>query len=702
MNELKQAHDLRNVPGHDASLRALVDCLPDAIARHDDGTRVVYCNPAWETMLRPERHAIGQRVDALFPTRPFMPRYQDLLEQVLASGAPAGFDFVLEDARGVRDICLQIMPETDSSGSLTGLIAIGRDVTRHKELEAELARRTAEFRDVVEHSSDNIARYDRHGRRVYANPALLATLGGDPTRVLGRTPLDSPGGPKAPLVMRTLNEVIACGEMRDVDVRWQAGSQDIHHLVRMIPQFDRAGNVEQVLGIGKDVTEIDRYRRKVHYQSFHDCLTGLPNRASVAARAAQMIADAGHLGQQCAVMVLDLDHFKHVNDVLGQDAGNCLLCATGKRLLDCVGAQDTVARLGDDEFAVLLADVRGADDVAAIASRILKRQAEPFIIEGRELFVTASIGIALFPAHGADAESLFKFADAAVYHAKHAGRNNVQFYARELSMRSIERMDTVLALRKARANGELELYYQPQVDLETGQLIGAEALLRWHRPGRGTVGPDRFIAIAEETGLILDIGEWVLHTACRTAVRWNTGRDQPVKVAVNLSPRQFVRNDLVGTVNQALAATGCRPEWLELEITEGLLLEDGAETMAILEELAALKIAVLVDDFGTGYSALGYLYRFPFSHLKIDRSFVNGIPDQFDKCELVRAMLMIAAALDLGAIAEGVETHAQAAFLRARGCRTAQGFLFGRPMPIREFEALLANSPFYVTEDNYR
>lgn len=700
MNELKQARDLPNVPGRDDGLCALVDCLPDAIARHDNATRIVYCNPAWEAMLRPERHAIGQHVDVLFPLRPFTPRYQSLLEQVLASGAPAGFDFVLEDARGVRDIWLQIVPETDSTGSLTGLVAIGRDVTRHKELEAELERRTAEFRDVVEHTSDNIARYDRHGRRTYANPAMVATLGGDPAGVLGRTPLETPGGPKGPLVMQTLREVVACGEARDVDMRWQAGGEDIYHLMRMIPQFDRAGNVQQVLGIGKDITEIDRYRRKVHYQSFYDGLTGLPNRASVAARTAQMIADARCLGLQCAVMALDLDHFKHVNDILGHDAGNGLLCATGKRLLDCVGAQDTVARLGDDEFAVLLADVRGADDVAAIAGRILRRQAEPFIIDGRELFVTASIGIALFPEHGANVESLFKYADAAVYHAKNAGRNNVQFYARQLSVRSIERMDTELALRKARKNGELELYYQPQVDLETGQLIGAEALLRWHRPGHGTVGPDRFIAIAEETGLILEIGEWVLHAACRTAVRWNAGRDRPVKVAVNLSPRQFVRNDLVGTVTQALAATGCRPEWVELEITEGLLLEDGAETMAILEALAALKIAVLVDDFGTGYSALGYLYRFPFSYLKIDRSFVNGIPDQFDKCELVRAMLMIAAALDLGAVAEGVETHAQAAFLRARGCRAAQGFLFGRPMPIGEFEAHLAKSPFYMKEEN--
>jgi EAL domain-containing protein (putative c-di-GMP-specific phosphodiesterase class I) len=306
------------------------------------------------------------------------------------------------------------------------------------------------------------------------------------------------------------------------------------------------------------------------------------------------------------------------------------------------------------------------------------------------MFVSASIGIALYPADSPNPDTLLKFADSAMYHAKNSGRNNFQFYVRELSVRSLERMEMELALRNARKYGELDVYYQPQVDLETGNVIGAEALLRWRRPGQGVVGPDRFVAIAEECGLIVDIGEWVLRTACSAVVRWNAGRATPLKVAVNLSPRQFVRNDLVGTILQILAATGCRPEWLELEITEGLLLDDGEETRTTLSALAAMNIAIVIDDFGTGYSALSYLHRFPVSDLKIDRSFITGIEDQFDQRELIRAMLLIASALNMGSVAEGVETFEQAGFLRTCGCRAAQGYLFGRPMPAAAFDAWLA------------
>jgi diguanylate cyclase (GGDEF)-like protein/PAS domain S-box-containing protein len=672
-----------------SGLQALVDRLPDAIAHHDCATRIVACNPAWERTIRPARHPVGRRVDELSADPSVAVRYQRVLDHVLASGRPAEFDIVERGGDGVSDVRIRVLPDTAADGSVAGLIVVGRDITREQELESELARQVAAFQEVVEHSPDNIARYDRDGRRVYANAAMMAALGGDPARILGRTPLEAPVGPHGALIMQTLREVIARGEAREVDVRWQEGGE-VCHRVRMIPQFDRTGHVTHVLGIGKDITEFDRYRRKVHHQFLHDFLTGLPNRASLAGRLAQTIADARLLASQCAVMMLDLDHFKNVNDILGHNTGNGLLCAAARRLQECVGAQDTVARLGGDEFALLLPGVRGADDVAALADRVLRRLAEPFVVEGRELFVTASIGIALCPADGTHPDTLLKFADSAMYHAKKSGRNNVQFYARELTVRSLERMDMEQALRKARGNGELDVHYQPQVDLETGAVIGAEALLRWHRPGHGMVGPDRFIPVAEECGLIVDIGEWVLRTACRAVVRWNAGRARPLKVAVNLSPRQFVRNDLAGTVAAVLAETGCRPEWLELEITEGLLLDDGAETTAILAALTAMRVAVLIDDFGTGYSALSYLHRFPVSQLKIDRSFVSGIEDQFDKRELVRAMLLIASALDLGSVAEGVETAGQADYLRARGCRAAQGYLFGRPMPAAEFETHLS------------
>ena len=421
-----------------------------------------------------------------------------------------------------------------------------------------------------------------------------------------------------------------------------------------------------------------------------ESVKGMPNRLLLSDPISQTIADAAYHGLQFGLMLLDLDNFKQVNDTLGHGVGDRLLCETAKRMQDCVRTYDTVARLGGDEFAILLPDVRKGDDLATIAGKILHALTEPFVIDGRELFVTGSIGIALYPGDSTEIDALYKYADSAMYHAKKMGRNNFQFYAKEFTMRSLERMEIGTALRRARKNGELALYYQPQIELQTGCLVGAEALLRWHRPGHGMVMPDRFIPLAEESGMIVGIGEWVLSTACQAVVCWNRGRANPVRVAVNLSTRQFIRNDLVGSVRRILAETGCKAAWLELEITESLLLEDSSEVAAMLAALHSMGLSIAIDDFGTGYSALSYLNRFPVSLIKIDRSFVNGIPEQRDKRELAKAMLSIAAALRLESVAEGVETPEQAQYLMAHGCRLAQGYLFGKPMPLAEFEAILA------------
>jgi diguanylate cyclase (GGDEF)-like protein/PAS domain S-box-containing protein len=670
---------------------ALVEHMPEPVARHDMTTRLVYCNPAWERHMGCAQAAPGKRVDELFPAHPAVLRYQRTLEQAAATGECAEFDFVLDvGAPGRRvDMRIRIVPDVAGDGTLVGLMAFGRDLARERGLEDALARRTSELDALVEHSPDHIAHFDPECRRVYVNAALAAVLGADAAQLLGKTPVEFPGGPRAPLLMRTVRDVFERGEVRDIKLRWQADGGEICHQVRLSPQFDRAGRVTHVLAVGRDVTEIDRYRRQVHHQAFYDRLTGLPNRLLLCDRISRAIADAQYHGHQFAVLMLDLDHFKNVNDSLGHKLGDRLLCAVAARVQDCVRPHDTVARLGGDEFAVLLPDVRRAEDVATVAAKILRHLAQPLHVDGRDLVVTASIGIALYPVDGGELDALFKFADSAMYHAKKVGRNNFQFYAREFTMRSLERMDTEMALRKALKSGELELYYQPQIDLRTGDMIGAEALLRWHRPGHGLVGPDSFVAIAEESGLIVDIGEWALSTACGAVVRWNQGRKKPLRVAVNLSPRQFVRNDLAGTVSRILAGTGCEPAWLALEITESLLLEDCEETMSILAALDDMGVTIAVDDFGTGYSALSYLHRFPVSHLKIDRSFVTGIEAQPDKRELVKATLLIATALDLGSVAEGVETAPQADYLRLRDCRAAQGHFFGKPMPIVDFEAVL-------------
>jgi len=425
----------------------------------------------------------------------------------------------------------------------------------------------------------------------------------------------------------------------------------------------------------------------------------LPNRALLSDRVRQTVADASWHGHQFGLMLMDLDRFKEINDTLGHSVGDQVLREAAERLQACVRIYDTVARLGGDEFAALLPEVRTSNDLATIACKILGAFNTPFMVDGRELFITTSIGIALYPDDSADVETLFRYADSAMYHAKQQGRNNFQFYSADLTEKAAGRMTIESDLRKALERHELELYYQPQVELESGRIIGAEALLRWHHGDKGMITPDKFIPVAEDTGLIVGIGEWVLNEACQTAVAWNshrntnskTQRTDPLRIAVNLSTRQFIRNDLVSTVQRILQETGCAPGWLKLEITESLLLEDSTEIAAMLETFNSMGLAISIDDFGTGYSALSYLNRFPVSQIKIDRSFVQGIPNDHDKTELVKAMISIAQALDLELVAEGVETQEQADCLLAEGCNLVQGYLFGKPMPKAVFEELIVN-----------
>jgi diguanylate cyclase (GGDEF)-like protein len=437
--------------------------------------------------------------------------------------------------------------------------------------------------------------------------------------------------------------------------------------------------------------EDDLRRREEEYRTLalFDELTGLPNRTLLADRVRQAIADGARTGTQFGLMIVGLDLVKEVNDSLGHCAGDSLLCEAGMRLQFQMRPGDTVARLGGDEFAVLLPGVRGPDDFCLAARKFIDTLTTPYQLDGHEVVVSASIGIALYPDDSVAIDELFRFAGSAMNHARRAGPDNFQFYVTQLTARSTERLELAAALHKAVRGGDLDLYFQPQIDLHDGAIVGLEALLRWNRPGHGFVPPDKFIPIAEETGVIVEIGEWVLATACRAVVAWNRGRPVPVAVSVNVSTRQFIRHDFVATVGRVLAATGCRPDWLKLEITESLLLKDDDDIASMLGRLHAMGLVISIDDFGTGYSALGYLNRFPVSQIKIDRSFVSDIPQDADKSELVKAILSMAAALRLQVIAEGVETAAQVDYLKAHGCRFVQGYLFGAPMPGPALDAVL-------------
>jgi diguanylate cyclase (GGDEF)-like protein len=421
----------------------------------------------------------------------------------------------------------------------------------------------------------------------------------------------------------------------------------------------------------------------------HDFLTGLPNRMLLNDRVSQAIALAPRHMNQVAVLFLDIDRFKHINDSLGHPTGDKLLQSIARRLVACVRPSDTVSRQGGDEFVILLSEAEQWADAATVATRVLRSVAEAHLIDQHDLHVTTSIGISVYPDDGADAESLIKNADTAMYQAKANGRQSYQFFKPEMNTRAVERQSIEESLRRALEREEFQLHYQPKIDLRTGAITGAEALLRWMHPTRGSVPPAEFIPVAEDCGLIVPIGNWVLREACRQARAWVADGLPETAMAVNVSAIEFQSGTFVNDVRVALDETGLDPSLLELELTEGVLMKQVGSTAAILQELRESGIQVAVDDFGTGYSSLSYLRKFPIDALKIDQSFVRHITATGDDTSIVTAVISMARSLKLRVIAEGVETLEQLDFLREHQCDEAQGFLFSRPVPPRQFAELL-------------
>jgi diguanylate cyclase (GGDEF)-like protein/PAS domain S-box-containing protein len=440
---------------------------------------------------------------------------------------------------------------------------------------------------------------------------------------------------------------------------------------------------------------IEKYRDQetLATMAYYDVLTGLPNRVLLLDRLRQAVIEAGRHERLVALLFLDLDRFKNINDTLGHEMGDLMLQNVAKRLQECVRPGDTVARPGGDEFIILLADVAHVDDVSRVAQKITDVFSLPFEIGGRELFMTCSIGISLYPFDDCDIETLYRNADAAMYHAKDEGRNNFQFYSAEMNSQSLKRLTLETALRRALERDEFRLYYQPQIDVKTGRIIGAEALIRWQHPELGLVPPLEFIPLAEETGLIVPIGEWVLRTACTQARAWQDAGLVLSRVAVNLSARQFRQPLLLDMITAALRQTGLAPERLEIELTESLVMQNVNRTIEVLQGLKRMGVSVAVDDFGTGYSSLSYLQRLPIDAIKIDRSFIEHIPGNPDDAAIATAIIALAKSLELTVVAEGVETQEQLNFLRHHDCDTAQGYYFARPLPAEEFVRFLRQSP---------
>jgi len=439
----------------------------------------------------------------------------------------------------------------------------------------------------------------------------------------------------------------------------------------------------------RDISDRKTTEALLVHQANFDTLTDLPNRVLAIDRLSQALASAQRHNLHVALMFIDLDRFKDINDTLGHAAGDKLLVEVAKRLLTCVRGNDTVARLGGDEFLIILSDLHNAIDAEFVAEKVLSTVKCAYVLEGHELFVSASIGITSYPDDSDDPHVLLRNADAAMYRAKGAGRNTARFFTPEINTQLNRRLELESHLQHAIENEELYTYYQPQVCINTMKVVGAEALLRWYNPKLGWVSPDEFIPLAEDSGLILSIGEWVLRTACRDAQAWQARTASPLRIAVNISPQQFRGDKLLDTVHRALTDNGLSPELLELEITENLLVEDASDTSKLIHELKKLGVRLALDDFGTGYSSLSYLKRFSFDVLKIDRSFVSGIPSNTENVSLCKAIIAMAHSLDLSVVGEGVETLEQLQFLHGYGVAIAQGYYFSKPVTLQEFESLI-------------
>ena len=486
--------------------------------------------------------------------------------------------------------------------------------------------------------------------------------------------------PKVPIIVLTGNDDHALALLAV-----KAGAQD----------FLFKGKLDRELLIRSMQYSIERkrYQEQLEHQANYDVLTGLPNRNLLQDRLKRAVF-AQRNARPIAVVFIDLDHFKFINDSLGHTQGDKLLAIIAERLASIVREGDTVARLGGDEFVLVLNDQNKEDVIFRAMQRVLNKVSEPMTIDGQELYITCSAGVSLYPADAPDVETLLKNADVAMYRAKEHGRNNFQFYTPEMNDLANERLALEHSLRRALERNELLLHYQPKVNLETGMIVGAEALLRWQHPEWGLIAPERFIPIAEETGLIVQIGAWVIRTACNQARLWQDAGLPPVVMSVNLSARQFRQESFVKEVTQILHETGLKPEQLEMELTESMLMHNANAAISILAGLKSIGVRLSLDDFGTGYSSLSYLSRLPIDTLKIDRSFVQHIGDQ-DECDngiLAQAIISLGHSLNLTVIAEGVETGEQLQFLKAHQCDEVQGFYFCKPTVAGEFAKMLAES----------
>lgn len=562
---------------------------------------------------------------------------------------------------------------------------------------AKEAQRLASF--VFQYAQEGIMITDAEGTILYVNPAFTAITGYTEEEVRGKNPRLLKSGRHDAFFYRQMWESVRrTGQWRGEIWNRRKNGEIYPEWLTISAIKNEKGRITHYVAVFTDITERKRYEEQIKHQALHDPLTDLPNRRLFHDRLAHAIREAKETQRKVAVLFLDLDRFKNINDTLGHILGDELLRHVAKRLSSCVPREGVLARIGGDEFAVLLPALTARAEAERVAKDIVDRFTQPIALGERSLYVSISVGISLYPDDGDDCPTLIKNADMAMYCAKEEGGNRYRFFTPGMRLETVQRWQLENGMRQALELGELRLVYQPQVEAQTGRMVGVEALLRWHHPEQGVMSPATFIPLAEETGFIVPIGDWVLRTACAQAKAWQEAGLPPIRVAVNLSARQFQEGRLEATVRRVLAETGLEPQFLELEITEGIMMTNHTQTVEQLHRLKALGVKVAIDDFGIGYSSLGYLKKFPIDTLKIDKSFIRDCTDVPEDAAIVKAVIALAKNLNIPVVAEGVENPRQLAFLCAEGCDVIQGYLYSPPVSAEEVAELLRQQSALVAE----
>jgi len=664
---------------------AALEAAANAIVITNHGGEIVWVNRAFTTMTGySKEEALGNNLRMLKSGQQPQSYYADLWSTI-SSGRVWHGELVNRRKDGssyTEEMTITPVTRDLDNPANRYFIAIKQDITERKQIERAFREAEEKYRAIFEDAVVGIFRSTPGGRYVDVNPSMARMLGyASPSELvasitdISRQVYVDPK--RREELKRLLREQTTVKNFECAVYRKDGSKMWFSANMRSVSEN---GVVVGYEGTNEDITDRKVAEERVQYLAYYDALTGLPNRTLLQDRLTKALADGRRQRYKIALLFLDLDRFKDINDSLGHSIGDLFLQEVAERLKRFAREQDTAARLGGDEFLIMLTHIGDVSDAAVAAERLMDAMNAEFVIEGHSLNVSCSIGISIFPEHGADCEPLIKNADAAMYSAKADGRDNFRFFTEDMNAQAVERLTLESSLRSALAKEQLFLMYQPQMDIATGRIIGLEALLRWQHPELGLVPPDRFIRIAENSGLIVPIGEWVLRIACSQARKWQDEGIPAVSVAVNVSAVQFRQEGFGEVIRKVLHETGLAPQYLELELTESLLLANADVTLSVLKELKSMGVTLAIDDFGTGYSSFSYLKKFPVSKLKIDRSFVRDVATNPDDAAITTAIISMAKGLNLKVIAEGVEDEAQMSFLRAHQCDEIQGYYFSKPL----------------------